>query len=1456
MKLRALTAVLLCLSCAVVAATAIAGRGASRHGRNAVAPRMPHMQKAVVRKLRQRAAARVAYLHSPAARRARARSRGLYRGSSHVEALAIARNHFRDVIEAQVYRGLRLRSGERIGSYLNDNVALVDLPGTDRRSVARSSLPLRTAGPDGAKTPVDLALERHGARLESKAALAPTSFGTDARDGFALTDVGVAVHPVAPAGVAGQQVADKLFFSNVAADTDLVEMPVPAGVETYNVLRSVDSPEDLDFSLDMPSGATLRLVPGSGGLPSSAQVTKDGALLVDIPPAQAQDADGVRVPVAYRVDGDRLTLHVPHRSGGFRYPLLVDPNYVQNGTTAGTGAWAGWNWVRTNANYTMYIGSAPFSMYGTKSGMSIKAEGAINTGNYGNWYWTSPPNTYIYRGDWEYVTFQWLYQVVNEGLVKRDGTWEQSPAGSPNQLTTNYNNNYHNFCFQPACTQVPDGAREGVHDGNSMIYGMQDIYVNTTYPATYASMQGADTFSGDQHSPVIDSFAPNTGSGWHDNDVPTLNATFSAHDDGFGLYQYNVQSPAGVDVQKPWGCTGAINSTCPTNPAARTTNGYAAAPFPEGVTNLDFWVTDAVNNPSLHRNWPVKIDRSLPTAVPSGPLYDARNGVVSSDSALNVTASDPYSGVSSLVVKVDNQPVASASNPSPCDGCGLSTPTWTFEVNKYDEGPHTVEVVGSDYAGHSAPIAQWSFTLRRTDMGQEHSGYGFDWYGIDSKQDVEVNVANGSAVLRSRDLDFAQNQIDLPFERYVNTLWKGHQGAFGTRGTATVGDDVTLSGTASQQNLAFGDGTWVPFVKQADGTWAGPADVPMTLTANSDGSYDVAHDDSALTYHFTGGRLQTITQDEGATVTLSYNGSGKLTSVQDSATGTSTTFTRNAAGDISQIQQGSQIYRYTYGGPGGRNLLTFTDPAGNVTRYDYDGASRPSRVTLPDGTYWKLLYDASNRISILQHVTDPTFVTGPTTTYTYNPGSTVVTEPGGQQITYQFGSDERLTGTSATSLPADYQTCLEDMQEGGAGGRSDSVGDQIYCESQNRDAAVTSVDVPVYDPEPADGGLGTHDLCTAEDGLAECGPTASDVETPAPPVVIGGMVQPGNVPLFGLADDERGPALYDMSRPGAHGIFDDPHFTRLNVSRVRAIVPYDLMVDRKAQDKFNPSSHYTDFVNWYRAAKAHNLNIMVSFQRSSLHLKRVPSRAEYQKRTRAFMDRFDKIKTYSAWNEPNYPTQPLVYPNKRRHKAAAGPGRAAYYTYLIARQCRATQFDCLAVAGDFAYKTYAGTTTQYESDYKTALTNLTQAHNIPMPIPWAFHPYDDVRQRRDPGSSQTLTFIENAPSGSRLWLTEVGAFHKKRGSDPDADYSQSVRVGYLVDQLAGQLPVRRLYYYYFWGHSPTSDHEWATGLMDPGAAPGEPAPTTARPAYYQYQCRTNPSGGACPPYGQDNTTNP
>jgi RHS repeat-associated protein len=125
---------------------------------------------------------------------------------------------------------------------------------------------------------------------------------------------------------------------------------------------------------------------------------------------------------------------------------------------------------------------------------------------------------------------------------------------------------------------------------------------------------------------------------------------------------------------------------------------------------------------------------------------------------------------------------------------------------------------------------------------------------------------------------------------------------------------------------------------------------------------------TGMTYAFTAGRLSGVTNGQGSSVVLLYDGAGRLTTLRN-AYGQTVSLSYNAQGRIGAVADSEGngcIYGYD---ASGEFLTTVTDPRGQITSYAYrpaDGsaASRAlTGITGPDTTTQYFTYDAFGRLA-------------------------------------------------------------------------------------------------------------------------------------------------------------------------------------------------------------------------------------------------------------------------------------------------------------------------------------------------------------------------------------------------------------------------------------------------------------------------------------------------------------
>ncbi|KNZ70400.1 putative deoxyribonuclease RhsB [Thermincola ferriacetica] len=296
-----------------------------------------------------------------------------------------------------------------------------------------------------------------------------------------------------------------------------------------------------------------------------------------------------------------------------------------------------------------------------------------------------------------------------------------------------------------------------------------------------------------------------------------------------------------------------------------------------------------------------------------------------------------------------------------------------------------------------------------------------------------IDAATGNFFAFAADLSFDAKGLPVEFTRVLNSqepeMYRGPLGQnwkLGYDKMLIMYEDGSIEATG-------GDGGGYFFRPSGSG-YVSDADVTERLVKNGDGTYSVITKYNTV-YHFdTDGMLDSITDRNGNTITLSYDPEGLLSEVSDAA-GRSCKLYYDELGRITLLEDpaGRQV-EYVYDSWG--RLSEVIDPNGGVTSYDYDpnDAHRVTGVTDPMG-YRAVTneYDSQGRVTT-QYDAEGYYVN-----LSYGGRSTTFRDKNGNEFIYTFDNEYRVTsidGPDTESLMAfREETQKAQTLRFGAGGR-------------------------------------------------------------------------------------------------------------------------------------------------------------------------------------------------------------------------------------------------------------------------------------------------------------------------------------------------------------------------------------------------------------------------------------
>jgi RHS repeat-associated protein len=779
--------------------------------------------------------------------------------------------------------------------------------------------------------------------------IAPVLIGARLGSGVSVGSAAVRLRLVG-ADVAGERLnGSTVFFANVAADTDAEAAPSSTGAELDVTLRSPRSPQELRYAVSLPRGASL--VSTSSG---AVRVVRNHAVLGQILPPVAMDAQGSAVPVSMRVVGSSVVLEVLHRDRAFAYPILVDPE-VQVALTQSSGSWSEFGPLFPQDQ----------GLYGVGNPFQITATAGTYYGNdTADWVWNaSSPVSYDSSS-----VFTWTLYGVDIEL--------NDPAGVLD---------YAAISLSPAY-QSTIGV---VVPGEAAVIDNQ---------ITVSTENGGGS---GQETPQLSNAIVNGGGTATGNAVSSFN--------GFLFTStYSCASscaPDGGPITPPE-TYGGINPSEDVNPCNLTA-------WPVNCSTGDFWHT-FTDTAVPGRGLPLDLTRTYnsldaATAGPFGYGWSSSYTMhMTSDSSGDMTVHqengstvtfEPVGGSPSYLSQARRRPAGSRPSARPAAAHALA-------ANYYTAAPRVIAALVQNADG------TYTFTRRARET------FVFSAAGrLLSESDLNGNVTtlayNGSGQLTSvtdpsgRQLTFSYgtngdvSQVTDPGGRTVSY---GYDAAGNLTSVTDVGGGVT---TFSYDGGHLLSAMTDPRGKTVSNTYnTGGQETAQTDPLGRTTQFSYSGSQTTITDPNGNVTVENYTNGELASVT-------RASGTSDAATWTYT-YDPASAEVTAATDPDGHTTQYSYDGSG--NLLWRTDPLGRTITYAYNGLNEPTSITDPTGETTTIAYDADGNETSISRPLSSTGQTQ-TTSFSYgdrsNPGLvTAVTDPDGNTASYGYDSHGDITSVT------------------------------------------------------------------------------------------------------------------------------------------------------------------------------------------------------------------------------------------------------------------------------------------------------------------------------------------------------------------------------------------------------------------------------------------------------------
>jgi YD repeat-containing protein len=741
----------------------------------------------------QQEAQKAAELESSAAVQEREASQRAYVGLAAGQSEQLLTATFGEVLARLNADPARFLSDARLDQPLGETAAQVTSEG--KTSLMEGSMPVQAEDEDGELSKVDLTLEKTAEGYEPLNPLVEVTIADSPEEGVEVGEEGVAISQVGAEDVAPRPFGDKnIFYSEVEAgsDTDLLISPTSTGVEIFDLLRSVESPETLRFHLDLPGGASMRRN-GAGG---AEVVGADGSILGEVAPPRASDAQGRQVPVALELEGELIVLRTAHREEEVAYPILVDPEYqaveenwysswYNNDKLAGLNAW-GWS---ENQSGWLHHGFEDTSWPGHKGLMIATEPGNLPGGQWGQWIYSAPNSS-------SYLSNAYLYPFWRNNR----NCSAPNPYNQPYDYDGMWNETSWNRLLYNQANELGWSNLESW--GRALVVGMSTYSNGISIPCWRDVMVGgAVIWLEDWDAPHLTSV---TGipTGWIKKDNTKRLIQVSAEDAGLGVKNIRLNSPGagGGFNWKQGSCAGTYE-----NPCANSRSGeieWETSGFPLEGNNVGVSVQAEDPTGKKYNPWSytLKVDGASPTITLKGqlasitaeegkeelPQGNGKDTLSLPTYKLTIEAKDgttesPNSGVKAIKLYLDNSATPLETKTQTCSAAGncAMTLAYTLKLPELTEGKHTLKIVAEDQVGNvTKPERKIEFEyIPATGMKEEYvlqhfilpDGHDYSEEPESHAPEIAVNVMNGNVVYHERDIKVTTPRAGLELERIYNS---------------------------------------------------------------------------------------------------------------------------------------------------------------------------------------------------------------------------------------------------------------------------------------------------------------------------------------------------------------------------------------------------------------------------------------------------------------------------------------------------------------------------------------------------------------------------------------------------------------------------------------------------------------------------------------------------------------